>query len=73
MESELEIDELWVEEVGDRIEAFERGELKMISAQEFFRPPSYGGILILAVTHYGRGQQNPSPGGNLPQKNLTKS
>ena len=38
--SEPEIEKLWSKEVEDRIEALERGELRTISAEEFFRPPS---------------------------------
>ena len=38
--SEPEFEKLWAQDVEDRIEALERGELKTISAQEFFRPPS---------------------------------
>ena len=36
---EPEVEKLWALEAEDRIEAFERGELKTISAREFFRPP----------------------------------
>ena len=38
--SEPGIEKLWAEEVEDRIEALERGELRTVSAEEFFRPPS---------------------------------
>jgi putative addiction module component (TIGR02574 family) len=37
--AEPEIEKRWAKEVEDRIDAFERGELKTISAEEFFRPP----------------------------------
>ena len=32
-----EIDRLWADEVEDRIDAYERGELKVIPGQEVFR------------------------------------
>jgi hypothetical protein len=32
-----EIDKLWVKESEDRIDAFERGEIKIISGKEVFR------------------------------------
>ena len=38
--SEPEIEKLWAKEVEDRIDALERGDLRTISAEEFFRPPS---------------------------------
>ena len=38
--SEPEIEKLWAKEVEDRIDAFECGDLRTISAEEFFRPPS---------------------------------
>ena len=34
-----EIEKRWAKEVEDRINALERGDLKTISAEEFFRPP----------------------------------
>lgn len=34
------IEKRWAEEVEDRLDALKRGELKTISAEEFFRPPS---------------------------------
>ena len=37
--AEPEIEKRWAQEVEDRIEALERGELKTISVEEFFRPP----------------------------------
>ena len=37
--AEPEIEKRWAKEVEDRIDALERGELKTISAEEFFRPP----------------------------------
>ena len=37
--SEPEIEKLWAKEVEDRIDALERGKLRTISAEEFFRPP----------------------------------
>ena len=37
--SEPEIEKLWAKEVEDRIDALERGDLRTISAEEFFRPP----------------------------------
>jgi putative addiction module component (TIGR02574 family) len=36
---EPKIEKLWAAEVEDRINALERGELRTISAEEFFRPP----------------------------------
>jgi putative addiction module component (TIGR02574 family) len=36
---EPEIEKRWAKEVEDRIDALERGNLKTISAEEFFRPP----------------------------------
>ena len=36
---EPEIEKLWAREAEDRIEASERGDLKTLSAQEFFQPP----------------------------------
>ena len=38
--SEPEIEKLWANEVEDRIDALEHGDLRTISAEEFFRPPS---------------------------------
>jgi putative addiction module component (TIGR02574 family) len=38
--AESGIEKRWAEEVEDRLDALERGELKTISAEEFFRPPS---------------------------------
>lgn len=32
-----DIDNLWAEEVEDRIEAYEKGEIKLISGKEIFR------------------------------------
>ena len=37
--SEQKIEKLWAAEVEERIDAFERGELRTTSAEEFFRPP----------------------------------
>jgi putative addiction module component (TIGR02574 family) len=38
-----EIDRLWAEEVEDRIDAYERGELKAIPGREVFRRLKPGG------------------------------
>ena len=38
--SEPEIEKLWAKEAEERIDALERGQLRTISAEEFFRPPS---------------------------------
>ena len=38
--SEPETERLWAQEVEGRIAALDRGELKAISAEEFFRSPS---------------------------------
>ena len=35
-ERQRKIDELWAEEVEDRIDAFERGEIRAVSAKEAF-------------------------------------
>ena len=37
--SEPKIEKLWAAEVEDRIDALERGDLRTLSAAEFFRPP----------------------------------
>ena len=37
--AEPEIEKRWAREVEDRLDALERGELRTISAEEFFRPP----------------------------------
>ena len=37
--SEPKIEKLWAAEVEDRIDALERGDLRTLSAEEFFRPP----------------------------------
>jgi putative addiction module component (TIGR02574 family) len=37
--AEPEIEKRWAREVEDRIDALERGELRTISPEEFFRPP----------------------------------
>ena len=37
--SEPKIEKLWAAEVEDRIDALERGDLRTVSAEEFFRPP----------------------------------
>ena len=36
--TQKEIDRLWADEVEDRIDAYERGDLKAIPGEEVFRP-----------------------------------